>query len=67
LLENSAPASLPPVERYRRARAYRQGRLVAGRVEITVERHDDRLGLSPRERRRIVARFVEHVEPERAP
>ena len=52
------------MERYHRARAYRQGRLVAGRVEITVERHDDRLGLTPRERRRIVARFVEHVEPE---
>jgi hypothetical protein len=58
------PASLPPVERYRWARAYRQGRLVAGRVELTVERSDDRLGLSPGERRRIVARFLEQVEPE---
>ena len=52
------------MERYRWARAYRQGRLVAGRVEITVERSDDRLGLSARERRRIVARFLEQVEPE---
>lgn len=51
------------MERYRQARAYRQGRLVAGRVEVTVERTDDRLGLSPRERRRIVARFLEQ-EPE---
>ena len=59
-----AAASLAPVERYRWARAYREGRLVAGRVEITVERDDDRLGLSPRERRRIAARFLERVEPE---
>ena len=52
------------MERYRWARAYREGRLVAGRVEIIIERDDDRLGLSPRERRRIVARFLERVEPE---
>jgi hypothetical protein len=52
------------MERYRWARAYREGRLVAGRVELTVERDDDRIGLSPRERRRIVARFLERVEPE---
>ena len=52
----------PPVERHQ-ARAYRHGRLVAGRVEITVDPNDDRIGLSPRERRRIVARFLERVDP----
>jgi hypothetical protein len=63
LRSRTPPATLPRHERYRSARAYRHGRLVAGRVEITLERTDDRLGLSPRERRRIVARFLDPVEP----
>jgi hypothetical protein len=57
------PASLPPMERYRWAPAYRQGRLVAGRVELTVDPSDDRIGLSPSERRRIAVRFLERVDP----
>jgi IS4 transposase len=52
------------VERYRWARAYREGRLVAGRVELAVEADDLRIGLSLSERRRIVARFVERLDPE---
>lgn len=51
------------MERYPWARASRQGRLVAGRVELTVDPNDDRIGLSPSERRRIVARFLERVDP----
>jgi hypothetical protein len=56
-------ASLPPVERYQWARAYRQGRLVAGRVELTIDSNGARVGLSPSERRRIAARFLERVDP----
>jgi hypothetical protein len=51
------------VERYQWARAYRQGRLVPGRVELTVDSNNDRMGLSPSERRRIAARFLERVDP----
>lgn len=51
------------MERYRWARGYRQGRLVAGRIEITIDQSDDRLGLTPSERRRIVARFLECLDP----
>jgi hypothetical protein len=36
--------------------------LVCGRVELTVTA-DIRLGLTPRERRRVVARFVERLHP----
>jgi hypothetical protein len=49
--------------RYGWARAYRDGRLVAGRVRLTVDR-DARVGLAPRERRRLVrAAFIERVDP----
>jgi hypothetical protein len=51
-------------QRYGWARAYRDGRLVAGRVRLTVD-HDVRVGLAPRERRRrsLRAAFVERVDP----
>jgi hypothetical protein len=48
--------------RYRWARAYRDGELVCGRVELTV-RADFRLGLAPHERRYFAARFLEHPHP----
>jgi hypothetical protein len=48
--------------RYRWARAYRDGELVCGRVELTVTA-DLRLGLAPHERRRFAARFLERVHP----
>jgi hypothetical protein len=51
-------------QRYRWARAYRDGRLVAGRVRLIVD-HDVRVGLAPRERRRrsLRAAFEERVDP----
>ena len=51
-------------QRYGWARAYRQGRLVAGRVRLTVD-HDVRVGLTPHERRRrsLRASFAERVDP----
>jgi hypothetical protein len=51
-------------QRYGWARAYRDGRLVASRVRLTVD-HDVRVGLAPRERRRrsIRAAFLERVDP----
>jgi hypothetical protein len=48
--------------RYRWARAYRDGELVCGRVELTVT-VDPRLGLAPHERRRFAARFMERLHP----
>lgn len=48
--------------RYQRARAYRHGELVCGRVELIV-RADLRLGLAPRERRCLTARFLERLDP----
>jgi hypothetical protein len=51
-----------PVRRYRRARAYRNGELICGRVELIV-RQDTRIGLAPRERRQLVARFVDRLAP----
>jgi hypothetical protein len=48
--------------RYRWARAYRDGELVCGRVELTV-RADFRLGLTPHERRYLAARFLERPHP----
>jgi hypothetical protein len=47
----------------RLARAYREGELVCGRVDLKI-RSDARLGLAPRERRQLVARFVELLAPE---
>jgi hypothetical protein len=50
-------------QRYGWARAYRNGRLVAGRVRLTVD-HDVRVGLAPRERpRSLRAAFLERVDP----
>jgi hypothetical protein len=51
-------------QRYGWARAYRDGRLVAGRVRLIVDR-DVRVGLAPRERRRrsLRAAFMERVDP----
>jgi hypothetical protein len=51
-------------QRYGWARAYRDGRLVAGRVRLTIDR-DVRVGLAPRERHRrhIRAAFLERVDP----
>ncbi|MGH2943255.1 MAG: hypothetical protein ACRDLN_10850 [Solirubrobacteraceae bacterium] len=51
-------------QRYGWARAYRDGRLVAGRVRLTVD-HDVRVGLAPGERRRrsLRAAFIERVDP----
>ena len=48
--------------RYGRAHAYRDGEMVCGRVELTV-RADMRLGLTPRERRCVSVRFLEHLDP----
>jgi hypothetical protein len=50
--------------RYGWARAYRDGRLVAGRVRLIVD-HDVRVGLTPSERRRrsLRAAFTERVDP----
>lgn len=42
--------------------AYRGGSLICARVHVTV-RHDDRLGLAPRERRTISARFEDRLHP----
>jgi hypothetical protein len=47
---------------YRWARAYRDGELVCGRVELTVTA-DLRLGLAPHERRCFTARFLERLHP----
>jgi len=49
--------------RYPWGRAYRNGRLVCGRVNVTIGR-DSRLGLAPQERRYIVARFEERLDPD---
>ncbi len=43
-------------------RAYRDGSLICGRVRVTIGR-DDRLGLTPRERRYVAARFQDRVHP----
>ena len=48
--------------RYRWARAYRDGEMVCGRVEVTV-RADRRLGLAPRERRCLTVGFLERLNP----
>jgi hypothetical protein len=51
-------------QHYGWARAYRDGRLVAGRVRLTVD-HDVRVGLAARERHRrsMRATFLERVDP----
>jgi hypothetical protein len=48
--------------RDRYARAYRDGELVCGRVELVIRRDETRLGLAPRERAYVVMRFLEDLE-----
>ena len=48
--------------RFCSAHACRDDEVVCGRVELIV-RADTRLGLTPRERRRVAARFLEHLHP----
>lgn len=45
------------------ARAYRDGRLVCDRVEVRIGHDSDRVGPAARERRYVVARFLERVDP----
>lgn len=59
----AAPADVPLAERrHGRARAYRNGELVCGRVDLTISL-DARIGLAPRERRQLIARFVDRLAP----
>jgi hypothetical protein len=59
----SSDEAVPKAEqRWRCARAYRDGELICGRVDLTI-RPDARLGLAPRERRQLLARFVERLAP----
>jgi hypothetical protein len=44
-------------------RAYRDERLVCGCVRLTIGRDDDRVGLARHERRYVVARFYDRVDP----
>lgn len=63
LTHSSPQAAAGVTERgCRLARAYREGELVCGRVDLRI-RSDARLGLAPRERRQLVARFVELLAP----
>jgi hypothetical protein len=59
---SDAEIAPPAGRRYRRARAYRDGKLICGRVELMI-RPDTRIGLAPRERRQLVARFVDRLAP----
>jgi hypothetical protein len=56
--------SLPEMfeRRFAWGQAYRDGSLICGRVHVTFGR-DDRLGLAPRERRNVVARFEDRLHP----
>jgi hypothetical protein len=60
-LSSTGEASLAE-RRHRRARAYRDGELICGRVDLTISL-DARLGLAPRERRQLIARFVDRLAP----
>lgn len=53
------PAPATPVAGW--GRAYRAGRLVCARVRVTIG-HDDRLGLTRRERRYVSACFQERLD-----
>lgn len=59
---SSADAEAVTERGCRLARAYREGELVCGRVDLRI-RSDARLGLAPRERHQLVARFVELLAP----
>jgi hypothetical protein len=49
-------------QRYASARAYRGERMVCARVQLTIG-HDDRIGLVRYERRSVLARFCEGLDP----
>lgn len=49
-------------QRHEWGQAYRDGSLVCARVRVTFRR-DDRLGLAPRERRTVNARFEDRLDP----
>jgi hypothetical protein len=60
---SSSPRSTPtPLHGSCWAHACRDNEVVCGRVELRLTA-DTRLGLAPRERRRVAARFVEHLHP----
>jgi hypothetical protein len=50
-------------QRYVSGRAYRDGRMVCARVQLTIGRDDDRLGLVGHERRYVLARFCDRLDP----
>jgi len=56
--------SLPEMFEQRDAwgQAYRDGSLICGRVHVTFG-GDERLGLAPRERRTVIARFEDRLHP----
>lgn len=56
--------STPTIDGRRHAwgQAYRDGSLVCGRVHVTFGR-DERIGLAPRERRMVLARFEDRLHP----
>ena len=59
------PPATPPTQshtRYERARAFRHGELVCGRVDLRV-RDSGRVGLTAHERREIVVRFLGRIAP----
>jgi hypothetical protein len=58
----SAAAGPTAERRYRGARAYRDGERICGRADLTISL-DARHGVAPRERRRLVVRFVERLDP----
>jgi hypothetical protein len=62
LTHRNADAVPMAARRHRRARAYRGGELICGRVDLMI-RPDLRLGLAPRERRQLIARFVDLLAP----
>jgi len=57
--ESATSLGRPPSTSW--GRAYRNGQLVCARVRITIG-HDDRLGLTRRERRYVIARFQDHLD-----
>jgi hypothetical protein len=68
LVEASRPVAAPTPRtptrpQYRWARAYRDGKLLCGRVDLRVS-DSARIGLTARERREIFVRFLERIAPE---
>jgi hypothetical protein len=60
--ERAYRASAPSAQRREWGQAYRDGSLVCGRVHVTFSR-DDRIGLAPRERRMVITRFEDRLDP----